>query len=268
MSLSDQIAAELPYLRRYARALTGSQKSGDAYVRATLEAALADGALRDSISRGRVELYGAFSRIWNSSAEDMGDLPEEENDDSGSPMHTAEERIAHIMPAHRQALLLTTLEDFSPEEAARILQLSAMEVEELVDQALIEIEEETASKVLIIEDEPLISMQLEALVSDLGHDVVGTAATRTHALEIFNETPAGLILADIQLADGSSGIDAVEDLLQIADVPVIFITAYPEKLLTGERPEPTYLITKPFREATVRAAISQALFFGSSRALA
>lgn len=265
MSLSDQIAAELPYLRRYARALTGSQKSGDAYVRATLEAALADGALRESISHGRVELYGAFSRIWNSSAEDMADLPDE---DDGSPMHTAEERIAHIMPAHRQALLLTTLEEFTPEESGRILQLPASDVEELVDQALAEIEDETASKVLIIEDEPLISMQLEALVSDLGHEVVGTAATRTQALEVFNEAPAGLILADIQLADGSSGIDAVEDLLQIADVPVIFITAYPEKLLTGERPEPTYLITKPFREATVRAAISQALFFGTSRALA
>lgn len=264
MSLSDQIAAELPYLRRYARALTGSQKSGDAYVRATLEAALADAGLRNSISHGRVELYGAFSRIWNSSAEDIAVFPHE---DAG-PANTAEERIAHIMPAHRQALLLTTLEEFTPGEAGRILQLPAGDVEELVDQALAEIEDETASKVLIIEDEPLISMQLEALVCDLGHEVVGTAATRTQALEIFNETPAGLILADIQLADGSSGIDAVEDLLQIADVPVIFITAYPEKLLTGERPEPTYLITKPFREATVRAAISQALFFGSSRALA
>ncbi|MET0588234.1 MAG: response regulator [Novosphingobium sp.] len=265
MSLSDQIAAELPYLRRYARALTGSQKSGDAYVRATLEAALADGALRESIAHGRVELYAAFSRIWSSSAEDTSDMPV---DDDGNTMNTAEERIAHIMPTHRQALLLTTLEEFTPQETGRILQLPAGEVEVLVDQALAEIEEETASRVLIIEDEPLISMQLEALVSDLGHEVVGTAATRTQALEIFNEAPAGLILADIQLADGSSGIDAVEDLLQIADVPVIFITAYPEKLLTGERPEPTYLITKPFREATVRAAISQALFFGTSRPLA
>ena len=134
-------------------------------------------------------------------------------------------------------------------------------------QAIREIEGETSTDVLIIEDEPLISMQLEGLVSDLGHRVVGTAATRTQALEIFAQHPAGLVLADIQLADGSSGIDAVEDLLKLGDIPVIFITAYPEKLLTGERPEPTYLVTKPFQEATVRAAISQALFFGSSRPL-
>ena len=262
MSLSDQIAIQLPYLRRYARALTGSQKSGDAYVRATLEAALADAALRKSISAGRVELYCAFSRIWNSGAEDADDLPAA--DDHAL---TAKERIAHIAPAHRQALLLTALEEFSFEDAGKILQISTSDAEKLVDQALAEIETETASRVLIIEDEPLISMQLETLVADLGHEVIGTAATRAQALEVFKKAPAGLILADIQLADGSSGIDAVEDLLQLADLPVIFITAYPEKLLTGERPEPTYLITKPFREETVRAAISQALFFGSSRAL-
>ena len=71
----------------------------------------------------------------------------------------------------------------------------------------------------------------------------------------------GLVLADIQLADGSSGLDAVDDILSIADVPVIFITAYPERLLTGDRPEPTYLVTKPFHERTVGTTISQALFF-------
>jgi CheY-like chemotaxis protein len=72
------------------------------------------------------------------------------------------------------------------------------------------------------------------------------------------------VLADIQLADGSSGIDAVKDILARLDVPVIFITAFPERLLTGERPEPTFLITKPFQRSTVKAAISQALFFNAA----
>lgn len=263
MSVSDRIGVQLPYLRRYARALTGSQSSGDAYVRATLEAALADNALLDEIARGRVELYTAFNRIWSSShvdalaGGDAGDLHEQ----------AAQERLASITPTHRQALLLTTVEEFSHPDAAAVLDLEVDELDEMVAQAIREIEGETSTDVLIIEDEPLISMQLEGLVSDLGHRVVGTAATRTQALEIFAEHPAGLVLADIQLADGSSGIDAVEDLLKLGDIPVIFITAYPEKLLTGERPEPTYLVTKPFQEATVRAAISQALFFGSSRPL-
>ncbi|EIZ80648.1 two-component response regulator [Novosphingobium sp. Rr 2-17] len=263
MSVSDQIAIQLPYLRRYARALTGSQHSGDAYVRATLEAALADRALRDEIARSRTALYAAFTRIWATSHVEEHDLIGSD----GGHEQAAQERLTLIAPTHRQALLLTTVEEFSREETARILDESVEEVDSLVSQAIAEIEGESATRVLIIEDEPLISMQLEGLVTDLGHTVVGTAATHQQALDIFEREPAGLVLADIQLADGSSGIDAVEDLLKFGDVPVIFITAYPERLLTGERPEPTYLVTKPFQEATVRAAISQALFFGSSRPL-
>lgn len=265
MPISDQISVQLPYLRRYARALTGSQQSGDAYVRATLEAALADRALRNEIAESRAALFGAFTRIWASSHVDEA-VPVA--DDAGAHEHAANSRLAMIAPLHRQALLLTTVEEFSREETATILDTSGESVDMLVAQAINEIESETTTDVLIIEDEPLISMQLEGLVTELGHNVVGTAATHAQALEKFTQHPAGLVLADIQLADGSSGIDAVEDLLKFGDVPVIFITAYPERLLTGERPEPTYLVTKPFQEATVRAAISQALFFNSKAGLA
>lgn len=265
MSMADQIAVQLPYLRRYARALTGSQTSGDTYVRATLEAALADSGLLDQIGEGRVALYAAFNRIWSTGHVETAAAAGVEDGDAHEQV--AQTRLSHVTPTHRQALLLTTLEDFTSEEAAKILDTSVDNVDAMVVQAINEIESETATDVLIIEDEPLISMQLEGLVSDLGHRVIGTAATRAQALEIFAEHPAGLVLADIQLADGSSGIDAVEDLLKFGDLPVIFITAYPEKLLTGERPEPTYLVTKPFQESTVRTAISQALFFNSSRPL-
>jgi DNA-directed RNA polymerase specialized sigma24 family protein/CheY-like chemotaxis protein len=261
MSVSDQIGSHLPYLRRYARALTGSQQSGDTYVRATLEAALADEALRKEIAESRAALYGAFTRIWSAGHVETPTQPSI----GGSQEQAAQAQLAAIPPAHRQALLLTTVEEFTPEETGKILGLSGSDVASLVSQAIEEIESESTTDVLIIEDEPLISMQLEGLVSELGHTVVGTAATHAQALEIFERTPAGLVLADIQLADGSSGIEAVEDLLKLADVPVIFITAYPERLLTGERPEPTYLVTKPFQEGTVRAAISQALFFRSKQ---
>lgn len=258
MSVSDQIAIQLPYLRRYARALTGSQQSGDTYVRATLEAALADATLRDDIAKSRAALYAAFTRIWSTGHVEAA-VPEAGAGEAREL--AAQARLSTIAPTHRQALLLTTVEEFSHEDCAKILATSTEEVDALVAQAVREIEGESRTRVLIIEDEPLISMQLEGLVSDLGHTVVGTAATHSQAVEIFAREPAGLVLADIQLADGSSGIDAVEDLLKVGDVPVIFITAYPERLLTGERPEPTYLVTKPFQEATVRAAISQALFF-------
>lgn len=264
MSLSETIAANLPFLRRYARALTGSQESGDSFVRATLEAALADDSLKASLEGGRVPLYRAFNKVWSSAF-----VETDRNDTGISDVETAaRDRLGAITPLNRQALLLTTLEDFSVEQAGEIMELAPENVQKLVQEAVEEIDRESSTSVLIIEDEPLISMQLEDLVKSLGHEICGTAATRTQALEVVNERTPGLVLADIQLADGSSGLDAVDDILKIDSVPVIFITAYPERLLTGDRPEPTYLVTKPFREKTVRTAISQALFFGTSQQMA
>jgi len=264
MTVSKAVVLHLPYLRRYARALTGSQLAGDAYVRATLEAALSDKIVLDQIGAGRVALYSAFNKIWSAGS---GSLARFDDAQDGA-LATAEERLAAITPANRQALLLTTIEDFTPAEAAQIMAISEAEAHELVRGALEEIDAESATDVLIIEDEALISMQLEELVEGLGHTVCGTATTRDEAAAVVANHKPGLVLADIQLADGSSGIDAVNDILDEFSVPVIFITAYPEKLLTGDRPEPTYLVTKPFLEAAVKAAISQAMFFRSTQAVA
>lgn len=263
MSLSAEIAEHIPYLRRYARALCGSQQSGDAFVQATLQAAIADPEVKASLAGGKVALYRAFNAVWSSAHMEV----EAEQADAGAHELAAKARLDKITPLNRQALLLTTLEDFSATEAGQIMGLSEEQITDLASEAVAEIEKESVTQVLIIEDEPLISMQLEDLVSSLGHSICGTAATRTQAQEVVANGTPGLVLADIQLADGSSGIDAVEDILEIANVPVIFITAYPERLLTGDRPEPTYLVTKPFQESTVQAAISQAMFFGSTKPL-
>lgn len=261
MSLSKQIAANLPYLRRYARALTGSQASGDGFVRETLEAALADDELKASLGGGRVPLYRAFTNIWSAATQQGAPKP---GTTAAGREGAAQAMLGAVTPLNRQALLLTTLEEFTPAQAGQILGIDAAEVERMVAEAIAEIDREAATSVLIIEDEPLISMQLEDLIKSLGHRVFATAATRTQAQEAVGDGLPGLVLADIQLADGSSGLDAVDDILSIANVPVIFITAYPERLLTGDRPEPTYLITKPFQEHSVRTTISQALFFRSN----
>ncbi len=275
MALGQDVARNLPFLRRYARALTGSQSTGDAFVSATLEAALADEETKRSLEGGRIALYRAFNKVWSSAfleteprAGDLGgDLGGAGRSAGGEHELAAQSRLGAVTPLNRQALLLTTLEDFTSAQAAQIMDIEPAEVEALVAEAVAEIDREQVTSVLIIEDEPLISMQLEDLVTALGHEICGTAATRTQAREVVKQASPGLVLADIQLADGSSGLDAVDDILAIGSVPVIFITAYPERLLTGDRPEPTYLVTKPFEERTVRAAISQALFFGTSRPL-
>jgi CheY-like chemotaxis protein len=253
----------LPYVRRYARALTGDQTTGDHYVRVALEAlAAGERTLADNMTP-RVALYHVFHAIWCTSGAQL-----EAPADDDVAMDDATRRLMRIAPRSRQAFLLTALEGFTPAEAAQILDTDFDEVEELIAEAQAEIDAELATEVLIIEDEPVIAADIEALVKELGHDVVGTAATRTQAQQVIAEQRPGLVLADIQLADGSSGLDAVDDILAFGDLPVIFITAFPERLLTGDRPEPTYLVTKPFQEASVRTAISQALFFGSSRPVA
>lgn len=258
MSLGQQIAEYLPLLRRYARALTGSQDEGDQWVAATLKAALADAQVKEALEKGgRIALYRAFHSVWSGAEQGATATGGE------SPEANAQKRLGAVTPVNRQALLLTSLEGFTFAQAAQIMDKDAAEIEELAAGAVREIEQEQKTSVLVIEDEPLISMQLEDLVTSLGHTVSGTATTRTEAVKAVAEAQPGLVLADIQLADGSSGLDAVDDILAVGNVPIIFITAYPERLLTGDRPEPTYLVTKPFREDSVRAAISQALFFGS-----
>ena len=255
MSLLARLAPHLPYVRRYARALTGDQATGDHYVRVALEAlAAGERSLEDRYSP-RVALYHVFHAIWCTSGAQLEDAPEE--DVAGD----ASRRLMRIAPRSRQAFLLTALEGFTPSEAAQILDVDFDEVDALISRAQSEIDAELATDVLIIEDEPVIAADIEALVRELGHNVLDIAATRTEAVEAVNRRLPGLVLADIQLADGSSGIDAVKDILGRLDVPVIFITAFPERLLTGERPEPTFLITKPFQRETVKTTISQALFF-------
>jgi DNA-directed RNA polymerase specialized sigma24 family protein len=254
MSKAHAVAQHLPYLRRYARALTGSQTSGDAYVAATLEALVKDPDLLESENLPRVTLFRLFSTIWNSLAVNGT------SDPVGSDL-AAERNLNQITAKPRQAFLLVSVEGFSEEQAARILDVDASTLLKLVEEAGRELAAQLATDVLIIEDEALIALDLEALVETLGHKVIGIARTRTEAVTIVRTKPPGLILADIQLADGSSGLDAVNDLLNTFEVPVIFITAYPERFLTGERPEPAFLVSKPYQPATVSALVSQALFF-------
>jgi len=255
MSISQAIAPHLPYLRRFARALTGTQSAGDAYVAATLEVLIEDPSLFDEKLDPRLALYRTFAGLWNS----VGiNLKPESPDGLASPV---DRKLESITPLPRQAFLLGSVEGFPVPDIARILDVDAHQVEELIDQAGREIAAQVATNVLIIEDEPMIAMDLEGIVEGLGHRVMGVARTHAETVKATAKEKPGLVLADIQLADGSSGLDAVNEMLLSFQVPVIFITAYPDRLLTGERPEPAFLITKPYQPDTVKAIVSQALFF-------
>ena len=253
-SLATTIAPYLPFLRRFARALTGSQQRGDAYVVATLEALVADPGLFDRQLAPKTATYRAFLKVW-------GALPANHDTSPAEPGTPADKRIESLTSRSRQVFLLSTLEEFRPVEVAAIMDADEASVMSMLDAAGKEIAAQMLARVLIIEDEPLIALDIEGIVTEIGHTVVGTARTHEEATRLAADHQPGLVLADIQLADGSSGIEAVNEILGLLNVPVIFITAYPERLLTGERAEPTFLITKPFRPEMVKAVISQALFF-------
>ena len=255
MSTSQAVAQHLPYLRRYARALSGSQSSGDAYVAATLEAVIQDPKVLESNSSTRIALYKLFTKIWNSIAINA------QTGGGGDVNQPVERHLAQIPPKPRQAFLLIALEGLSEDDAAKVLDVDVPTLRELVEESGRELAAEIATDVLIIEDETFIALDLESLVESLGHRVLGVARTHSEAVALAKAKRPGIILADIQLADGSSGLDAVNEMLRTFEVPVIFITAYPERFLTGERPEPAFLIAKPFQPATVSAVLSQALFF-------
>ena len=252
MNVTAVVKEHLPRLRRFARALTGTQTGGDAYVAEVLEALVADPATLDRTLEPRAALYRALVKTWDSI--DMNHV--------GEPAALAFERnLTAIPPKARQAFLLRTVEEFSVEESAAILGVDEFRVRELIDEAGREIANQIATDLLIIEDEMIIAMDLESIMRDLGHRVTAMVRTRSEALEAVKRKRPGLVLADIQLADDSSGLDAVNDMLEKFDVPVVFVTAHPDRLLTGKRPEPSFLITKPFQPDMVKAIVSQALFF-------
>lgn len=260
MTFSDRITAELPYLRRYSRALTGSQARGDKYTVATLEALLKDRSAFDNEHPAKVNLFKCFHAIWATSDQHF-------EDDEDGMRSRALGLLAKVTANSREALLLRTIEDMSHEHIAVVMGNEVSDVRDLIATANAELADSFKGRVMIIEDEPIIAADLSAIVSDLGHTVTGVARTHVEAVKLGNSHGADLILADIQLADNSSGIEAVNDLLELMDVPVIFITAFPERLLTGDKAEPAFLISKPFHELEVKSAVSQAMFFASTETL-
>lgn len=250
--LAQEIAVRLPYLRRYARALTGSQARGDEYIRVCLEVLVEEPHRIVPDEDLRLQLYRLFHDIWLPIArvQPVPAVP------SGRSIAA---RLEALPPRERQVLLLTALEGFPVDAAASVMRITEAEARTLLERSWADVNRQLATTVLVIEDESVIAIDIAGIVRELGHTVIGIASSEREAVSMARAKKPGLVLADINLGAGGSGIDAVGKILQAMSVPVIFVTAFPERLLTGERPEPTYLVTKPFEPDTLKATISQAL---------
>jgi CheY-like chemotaxis protein len=253
----------VPRLRRYARVLAGDAPTAALLAREAASAATAFSEVGDR-SGTSFEMYRAVSRLWRS----LGASCHGNQAPLGDGSAPEQRRIARMSPRAREAYLLTGMEGFTPREAAMLIGGSEAEVRDLIEQAKAETRPQDAGRVVIIEDEFLIARDLEQIVLGLGHTVVGRARNRSAARDLVSSCKPDLILADIQLSDDSSGIDAVNDILQeLGGVPVIFITAFPASLICAQRPAPTFLVGKPYDPTEVRSAIAQVLYFNAKSCL-
>lgn len=239
----DNVLRSLPYLRRYARALAGTRAAGDSLVAAALAQVDMAQAVEDS-EQHTIEL---FRRVTDAAASSVAGKSSPE----GS-----------LSLQERQILLLTSLENFAVDAAGAIMGISGTEAVQLLTSAKERLRTNAQTDVLIIEDEPVIALDIAGLVASCGHRVVGVAAGEAEAVAMAKEKRPGLILADINLRHGGDGQRAVAEIHKDSTVPVIFITAYPERLLTGAINEPAFLITKPFDPTRLAITTYQAVSGG------
>lgn len=236
MWAADRIEKLVPYLRRYARASTGDTQIGDSCVERVLQKILVQ-ALDDELTETDVTREAVFRLL--------------------------EQDLEQVVPGRaakaRRSLLLIAVEDFPEFVTRRVLGVESDELAELIEMAEQDFAASTATSLMIIEDEPLISAQLKRLSEGLGHTVIGIASTAERAVEMQANRDPDIVLCDIHLADGSLGTDAIAAMNLPDHVPVVFITAYPEEYLSTLNTGPSYLITKPFDPEYVKAVIGHAL---------
>lgn len=252
---ADEILENLAYLRRYARALTGSQRTGDTYVRACLEAMLEEPHRIESAYPKR-DVFRLFHQVWNAF---RATLDGKRGGSGTDERHRVAHGLSALPPTERMVLLLTALEAFSVADTALILDVDEENVRAALKRARDDIRMRASVDILIIEDEPVIAMELSRIVEGMGHRVCGIAAGEQEALSLALDKRPSLVLADIQLKEGGSGISAVRNILSRLEMPVIFVTGFPERLLTGNTLEPAFVISKPFDPDTLQTVIGQAL---------
>ncbi|MBS0520192.1 MAG: response regulator [Proteobacteria bacterium] len=251
--MSEAITRALPFLRRYARAVTGSQQRGDEWVRLCAEVAVRQPDLMAGMADTKLGVFALFHRLQ----QPFGGL--DKSSEASTVSGRVKESLTEMAPLQRRVLLLTVLEGFTVADAAYILDIDVETAERSLEEARRELQRVASVRVLVIEDEAVIALDVADIVRSAGHEVVGVAATEKAAVELARSHSPHLVLADIQLRGADSGISAVKEILRTMTVPVIFITGYPERLLTGTQVEPAFVISKPFDPDLLRAAIAQAL---------
>ena len=255
MAQPDSIIAHVPYLRRHARLLTGSQELGDEFVRLCLELVVAEPEWLEGDNL-RVQLFRAFHAAWTRVHETIAD---ESAMGEVELVERVRQGLAGLPSAERRTLALIVVEEFTYEDTAYILGMTVDQVRRSVAKARSELLSRVSVSVLIIEDEQIVASDIARIVEDMGHRVAGMAAHQAQSVSLAEELKPGLVLADIRLEDDGDGIAAAQRILEAYEVPIVFVTGYPERLLTGGGLEPAFVVAKPFDSEALKVTIAHAL---------
>jgi DNA-directed RNA polymerase specialized sigma24 family protein/CheY-like chemotaxis protein len=254
---TENVLRHIPYLRRHARLLSGSKDVGDEYVRIALELIMAEPERMEG-SDQRILLFRAFHAVWSA----LHDSDRGRSADAVTVAERLDHGLAALAPIERRVLLLAVVEEMSLEQVALVLDLDVDAVRHHLATARASLRQEVELPVLIIEDEPMIAIELGQIVQDMGLAVAGTAARQDEAVSAAEEAVEerlGLVLADIQLQEGGNGIAAAQQILERYNVPIVFVTGFPERLLTGSGLEPAFVVAKPFDPESLKVTIAHAL---------
>jgi DNA-directed RNA polymerase specialized sigma24 family protein/CheY-like chemotaxis protein len=251
----EAIIQYVPYLRRHARLLTGSQVIGDEFVRLCLELVVAEPEwlAGDDL---RVQLFRAFHAAWTKVHETIGD---ETAMGEVELVERVRQGLAGLPGPERRTIALIVVEEFTYEQTAYILGMSVDQVRQLVAKARSELLSKVSVSVLIIEDEQIVASDIARIVEDMGHRVAGMASHQAQSISLAEELKPGLVLADIRLEDEGDGIAAAQRILESYEVPIVFVTGYPVRLLPGGGPEPAFVVAKPFDSEALKVTIAHAL---------
>lgn len=248
---SQQLLKHIPFLRRYARALTGTSGRGDELVGLAVPVALSDPDAYGLERHDRGPLYALLNRLFD--AEEMRTaLP-----DSGHPMELA---LVQLPEMERRLFLLVSLEEVGCADAARILGLGLEEARRRMAAAQEALRESLIASIMIVEDDAIIAFDLAETVRNMGHKVCGTATTMDDAIDTARSCQPTLALMDLRLAHGDSGITTAQVLRQTSELPIIFVTAFGDELTRRGLEHLGPVIRKPFTREQIERAITQAVF--------
>lgn len=257
---ASRLIAKLPPLRRYARSLTGSTEKGDEILVRMIEAAMIAPDRFGLNTETRVPLYALLNLLFD-----------EERENGGQPVaspYPIERALAGLAEEERRVYLLSVLERLPVPDVAAVLAMPPQHVVLGLERARERLRQSLTQRVLVVEDNPVLAMELEGVVSSLGHEVCGTAANPRVALALAAQKPPTLALLDVRLGEGGDGIDLARELRRRGVLRTIFITAFDQEL---ERRCATHLgqvIAKPYSTEAIRGAISRAVFMPSPVAIA